>query len=101
MLIYQHPKLEDYEKGIPKSIWDLYKGMSWDDRYKIEMDTFEDTEKAITIIKDWMDKGAVVFSHFTNDYSKFIIFRDEDTDEYIKAAKKEKGGEKQVQRKED
>ena len=100
MLIYHHPKLEDYEKGIPRSLWMLYKSLPWGERFKIEMDTFEDVDEAIKIIKDWMDKGAVSFSHFTSDYSKFIVFRDEDTDRFIRE-RKEENDKKQVQRKED
>lgn len=94
MLNYQHPKVENYEKGISKSIWDLYKGLPWGDRYKIETDTFDDRDKAIKIIKEFMDKGAYIFCHFTSDYKKLIVFRDEDTDAYIKKHKKD--GEKQV-----
>jgi hypothetical protein len=94
MINYFHPSPEDYEIEIPKSLWKLYKQLPWGERYKIEMDTFEDSEKAVEVIKNWMDKGAVVFSHFTSDYSKFIVFRDEDTDGYILKAREEKSGKK-------
>ena len=84
MAIYYPPKPENYKLEIPISLWKLYKGLNWNDRIKIEMDTFEQSENAIEVIKEFMDKGAYTFCHFTANYERLIVFRDADTDEYIR-----------------
>jgi hypothetical protein len=95
MIIYYYPKVEDYDKLLFQRMYAIYKQLHYGERHVIEMDGFEDVEKAITVIKENMDKGGVIFSHFTNDYKKFIIFRTRDTDVWIKelSDKKKKDAE--------
>ena len=98
MITFYTPKLENYEKQLVSNIWkNVYRKLQWDSRFKIEMDIFEDKEKAIEILKDWIDKGAFMFSHFNSDYTKFIVFRSVSTDKYLKIHQqelKENGKEK-------
>lgn len=90
MINFNVPKVESYEKGIPRQVWDVYKKLHHDNSYKIEMDIFEDRDKAVEVFKAYLDRGAITFSHFTADYSKFVIFRNSFTDEVIKKKQKEK-----------
>lgn len=92
MINFNVPKVENYETGITNQFFNIYKQLAVDNSYKIDMDIFEDIDKATTIIKEYLDRGAIIFSHFTNDYSQFVIFRSASTDTYIKEVKEEKNG---------
>ncbi len=85
----QIPNIKDYGKGIPKLIWKIYYNMP-NDLYPcvIEMNQFDDKDKAISVIKDFMDRGAIVFTHFNSNYSRLFILKNESTERYIHERKK-------------
>lgn len=94
----------DYEKKIPKLLWHIYRitpllssicedgigiynTVGQQSETVFELSHFQDVDLAITVIKKWLDRGGVSLAHFNKDYSKFIIFKDERTELFIKKAK--------------
>lgn len=90
-----HPK--NYKIGIPNMLFRIYNGMMVNrDDTVINTNIFHEKENAITVIKDFMTRGASVFLCFNKDYSKLIINKDEYSEEYIKSkAKKEEVSEEE------
>lgn len=95
MLIYYPPKVENYKKQLFNSVWNIYKKLMLDESFKIEVYSFEDKDLAIKIIKGYMDKGAYIFCHFTEDYEKLVIFKNRDTEKWLKEIKDKRDEKKE------
>ena len=94
----------DYEKKIPKLLWHIYRvtpllssvvedgigiynTVGQQSETVFELSHFQDVNLAITVIKNWLDRGGLYLAHFNGDYSKFTIFKDERTELFIEKAK--------------
>jgi hypothetical protein len=100
---------EDYEKQIRVILYNIYKSLPftgkgnlkssiyhrveekpdeeanlWGKTAVIPLNLFQDEEKAITVIKDWLSRGAIAMAHFNKKYTHLIIYRDQSTEAHLK-----------------
>ena len=80
----------DYEVKIPIFLYNVYVNTEkWNDSV-INLNLFSEREKAIEVIKGWMNRGGSALGYFNTDYSLFIITKNDETEKFIRSKVKAK-----------